>query len=1493
MPEETTSTTDDSGVSASTKRLAGLARGYTFQDVVAGACILSVFFEESNAVSIESKLDEDDKFDDIILEKDGEKICLQLKNGPEHRLISSDLTGSNGRGLHLDNLAESREVRIESGEGSRFIVLTSFKDETGSGIEFSDWSRTISFLGDIEFTTRELIEVSNEPVEDQGIEFALGVPGIGTTANEEVESLRNTNLFEQVVENVVPCLNRRESPVIDDPYSLTERAVNLARWARSQPVDIQKLERGEIIRRLELSPSKKLDQEFDLPEGYIRPRWVEDLEDVYSSPDDRVLVEGRPGSGKSVGIELLHRSWEDSNDHRTLRFYLYIPDDADSLEKKRSDPEWFRHQLAAQIYSTFPEAFDNDSTAPVWTGREDLQRYITQVGQWAEEQDQRVLFIIDGLDHALRQFGGTSATESAEGTVLEEIGSLDFPDPLGLLMVSREITGVHDILRVDNQIEVAHWTTEEIEEFLVRKNISVTEGLVEQIAEVSGGLPVIIVHLIGKAETQEGNGEEVLQSTINEASHVDGDLEEYYSTIWEPLEPFERDAVSLVALNPTGLRDETIRSAIDLPYVQEKIRLEQSPLAHILDPTSDGRFRVFHDSFRKFTEDQLDQEEIKQGHRRLYNYFFDRCLQFPQSLDSLKFHAENGPGHTDLKDLATLENLLHWWQEGIYLDHLSNTLELAFESSLRDGDYFTAVDCMMLGGVARNMLDIYMEDNSRLRYFAAQNDRERALRLLDQIQGYDGGSEEAIEAMQIVAQNWETELDREWLIDWENDHQAAEQPSWDPEAFFEVASVALDPDNFWEAAAQIKREDTGHHFSREVLAAVQKKPALFDSQSEPPEWLFEDEQKALEACEDLIHDLPGPWREELRQHAPEYSELSLAALHTLLRCGGTEEHIQEIVEYQELDDPVKGWSQNTVSFYDAYYTGSILAGIGKSPDELLATVDEIAVEQTRAQKILAMMGAAATSRSSNETGHWVNNTLTLLRESFEQGFILDYTAQQVDQRRYWDALSSVSEEFREVAVEGSDDLINEILELSEDMASQDRCLTTITDSLRRTWEDMHPDKVFPENIDQRYREIMTRPPDEEPPSRDLIDLAFQAASEGYSSRARAYAETAVECCFRYGYRKDRFLDDVWQGFEDIVEEDWNRHLGTAIQLVNWAGLLHELTDGKETHHFEGEFLTSLLDADAVNYHTAEEHARNNTTVRKLWSWRLENPAGLTEDELDSMIYLKESKIRSSHHSKRALPFFTKAAMVAEDFGWTELTVKALQALNRGEYVRNGISPEREQSLRDLASEHDVEIPDDLESDNSSDGFETEVDEDDSNDNPVRELLSQHSTEDPLSTDDLAELSSEQISTANELLQYNGIDSARYNPTAAAPLSRVLAERGEKEEAVALLENVIAERDLMNSWLGGGRERFQVVAQALLDIDESQALQSVLNGWIKSRLDTQSYQAIAPQLLWIVKRSEGEMAAEELFSHIVGWMRRMMYPYEDWTQKWGVLESSNP
>jgi hypothetical protein len=605
--------------------LAPAARGYLFQDVVGGAAILSVLFEESEAVAVEDAIQTGDKFDDIVLDQGDDQICIQVRNRPGKRLKSGDLKNESGD-FYLDDFVSSARDRRSAGEGTRFVILTSFKEEPGPDVDLVD-DGTISFFGDFQFPVQTLADGAGVVSDGTEIEYILGVPAIDTADDDELaETVRDTDLVNTIHRHVTPIFDELEHPEISDPTSLVMDAVDLARWSRLHS-SIGGLHRQDIVRRLEYIPTPQMEQEFPVGEGYIEPQWMQEVESA-GEADDRVLVEGEPGSGKSTGIELLHREWSEETDKRTLRFFLYVPDDAGRIEKKRNDPAWFRHQLAAQLHRTFPEAFADEIAVPVWTGTDDLQEYIDAVARWADGQGQQPLIVIDGLDHALRSFGDTTHGGGIEGTVVEELAALDFPTPLALLMVSRPLSSEkHDALRVGTKITVPDWDDDEIWKYLEENDVVPTGDLVHQMATVSGGLPVILSHLLRKAESFDGDLEVGLQSALDEASSVDGELERYYETVWEPLRPHERDAATLVALSPTGLDTGTVDALLDFPWTQQELWMDEMPLSHIIDRVGGRQLRVFHDSFRSFIVRQLGTMDIDQGHERLFDYLFERCTR--------------------------------------------------------------------------------------------------------------------------------------------------------------------------------------------------------------------------------------------------------------------------------------------------------------------------------------------------------------------------------------------------------------------------------------------------------------------------------------------------------------------------------------------------------------------------------------------------------------------------------------------------------------------------------------------------------------------------------------------------------------------------------------------------------------------------------------------------------------------------------------------------
>ncbi|MCX2819829.1 NACHT domain-containing protein [Haladaptatus sp. F3-133] len=1466
------------------KGLAPTARGYTFQDVIGGCAVLSVVFEEAEAVAIEDSFQSGDKFDDLILEQDSDQICFQVKNRPGQQLNLSDLENASSK-FYVDNFVDSARDRFTAGEGSRFVILTSHLSEPGADVDLED-EREVSFFGDLRFPTKHLANGDGEVFSGTEIEYIMGVPGIDTADdNELAETIQDTDLVDLIEKNVAPIFDELEHPEISEPKTLVTDAIDLARWARNHS-SITRLTREDIVRRLGYIPTPDISQEFPVQEGYIEPRWVQDLEDLHEDVS-RLLIEGGPGSGKSTGIELLHREWSETMNKRALWFFLYVPDDAEHVERKRNDPAWFRHQLAAQLHSSFPEAFADGVAAPVWTGTQNLQEYIDSVANWAIREDQQPLFIIDGLDHALRSFGDTAHGDEIENTVLEELTQLDFPSPLTLIMVSRPLsTELHEDLRISEHITVPEWETNEITRYLQENDVSPTDDLVERVESVSGGLPVILSHLLRKATTSGSEVQEGLRLALDEASEVDGKLEQYYETVWKPLRPHERDAANLVALNPTGIDADIIDEIINLPWTRQELSVDEMPLSHILDKFDGRRLQVFHDSFRSFVLDQVSPDEIEEGHEQIFDHLVERCEKTPTRLDSLTYHAENGPGHAALKDLVSLDQVLQWWENGAHVDQVLQAINLAFDASLREGDYTTAFDCTILGGVTRDMLDIYADDTDRLAFYTARGNRDAAIRLVNAIREYNGGTEEALSAMRTVAQEWEGEVEREWMRQWENDYREAEQPSWDPEAYFELGAILLHPDEFWDIAQETRRADTGEHFPREVLATVRHHPDLIDYQVPPPDWLFKDSEVALEACGEIDQRLPDSWREELRENAPPPSDVSIAGLHTLFLCGGPQDEIVEIIDDQRLAEPKRSPTENESKFSDAYYIGAILASYDRSPDEVLSWLADISAEHPKVHQFIALVGAATTRGSSDETGRWVDATLEFLEQRFNDRSLADESIQNSEHWKYRASVEAAVKEFEDVIEKGSTDQVQRVHELANDTHGEtENLLPSISWELVGTY----PDDMLPQAFDEQFEKILKRPPDEEPPARALTDLAYNAAEAGYPDYADHYFDSAIERCFRYGYRKDVFLNDVWKGFRDVAGNDWDRHMGTAIQLINWARLLHELTDGKETLHYEGMFLTDLLDKDLIDIDAAFEGASNQLTLKKLRNWRLDNPSGITHGELRAYIDAQRAQVLTNEYTDKKIRFFGRTAKIAANHGWEDLVTKSLVLMNAGEYVDEGVSGDLAETVEELVENYDVKAPENLrkEEEDEPDIKETNEVEVPAEQEELHRLFSDCSEEDPLSEDDFRDLSTYELRTAGRLLQERRY---WYEGMAAVPLAHVLADQEGAEEAVDFLVKIIAEHDLMSWYIGG--PGFERLADALIDISQEDALEAVLRAWRRSSIiDEASYQSTFPQLIWIVKRTEGQIAAEELLSHTMQRLRRLFWPYEDRVQVWGKLSDT--
>lgn len=1474
---------DGSELALKAKRKAGLARGDLFQDIIGGICMLSVLLGDSKAVKIEKPYDDDDRFDDVILETEEETICIQVKNGPDYRFTETDLNGGSGR-LNVEKLVESAKSRRDGDAGSRFIVFTSYNAPQPSHVPLACDGSEFRLFGGLNFETQQLAGRPGTVSENTEIEFIFEVPGVELDEEEEAfQGLKTTKIFDHILAEVRPLFDDRVNPRIADSETLVERAISLAARAREDPG--HRLTRDIIADRLEVLPSaQEIPQVFPVDEDCIIPDWIHDLRGSMVDGGERLLIEGEPGSGKSTGIELLHSSLEERDSFRTIRYNLFSPSDRPSEASDRIDPEWFRDQIAAQLRNKFPGAFDSDNT-PVWTGTDDLQNHIHSVADWAKEHNQQGIVIIDGLDHALPNPEGMNTREDIEGTIVDEIGKLSIPEPLRLLLVGRELSKkAKQTLSVDNQEPVPTWQRTEIETYFEQNGVTVDSALLDSVYRVSNGLPVILSHLLRTGRSNPGSIEDGLRSAVADAPEVHGELREYYERIWEPVSPHSRDVLSLIAVSPTAMEAGFVYEILDLPWIQNKAELESGALAHTLERSDSDLYHIFHASFREFVIEELSTNEKEEIHESLYKFYFEKSTASPSYQTRLRYHAEHGPGLEHLRGLASQDNILRWWREGAHISEITESLELAFEGAVEAGDYATVFYCTILGATTHSMLSVYVDD--RLEYYIALGDGNKALRFLEQTRENSPGSGAVLDAMQSIALSWPEKLDPGWLEEWFENNQGSDQSfDWKPEAYFDTAARILPPDDFWRHASGIVSGESEDQFTYQVFKGVRENPVHLQERPEPPEWLFDDLTKALEACETIGSQLPAKWQHRFLEELSTYNDLSAPALHTVLKCGADEAKVKQSLDLIQFGD-VRSINEDYPRFSEAYYVGATLADLGFTPEALLTEVDDLAKEQPRIRQLVAIIGAATTREASTETTNWTDATLTFIRDLLEKRQLGSPEPENFARNQYRTLLRKTTHEFVEVVDEGTDELIDDVVDIADPERYQPYLLSKLAEDMRRVSDAHHPEDQHISMWEERYSDLMRGQPSGEPPSRELMDLAIRAADSNEMGYAEKYFEKAIERGFRYGYHKDILLSDIWEGLLHVVEDDWESHEGTAIQLINWANLLHQITDGDETSHLEYDFLSTLLDENAVDYHSVAHTVRETGTARRLRKWRLRNPDGITKEELEEIIQIREWKLRARPHATQDIRYFADAALIAADQEWDSTVKLALRCMNRGERVGNGVDKEKADEIRELAETFDVRIPEDIVSVEDSDDYgKNESQRPPGLAEKLHKTLAAHEFEDPISTEEFDEFSPSELEDAGKAV----IQTRQYNPSVVAPIAEKLVEHGMEDIASSLIVGSIAECRLLTwSWYGHGR--FEMVCEVLLDIEGEDALKLVLNAWQSSDLDSRTNQCIFPQLVWIVKHTRGQVAAEELIDQSVHWLRELLKPHENEVQHWGAIES---
>ena len=334
-----------------------------------------------------------------------------------------------------------------------------------------------------------------------------------------------------------------------------------------------------------------------------------------------IAILGAPGSGKST----LLTQYLGKAGARLIKYYAYVPDSV-GPRTTRGESVNFLHDVVLQLENAGFSAgyslsrFDRDQL---------LERFHSQLQllnrDW-QKTGCKTIILVDGLDHIERE-------QHPSRSLLADLPRPDdIPDGIYFVLGSQTDAPLSgrikaEVRRQDRKIEMLPLSRQQVHEVIAAADtpIVVTPQQMDRAYDLSNGHPLYLNYLINRMRLCEG--EEQLESELQEGTPYEGDIEGAYHSYWEQF----RDDVELQQL--LGLLAR-IRGCIDLSWVRtwadDRVvsRLGQR-FAHYFRIERNTRWHFFHNSFRlfliaktaEFPPGNFDQNRDRDFHVKLA----DRC----------------------------------------------------------------------------------------------------------------------------------------------------------------------------------------------------------------------------------------------------------------------------------------------------------------------------------------------------------------------------------------------------------------------------------------------------------------------------------------------------------------------------------------------------------------------------------------------------------------------------------------------------------------------------------------------------------------------------------------------------------------------------------------------------------------------------------------------------------------------------------------------------
>jgi len=361
----------------------------------------------------------------------------------------------------------------------------------------------------------------------------------------------------------------------------------------------------EILRKTQsryLLPQKfEVDKTLYLKRDRLKTKLDVALQNV---DGDYIIVTGLPGSGKSTSLTVYFDDQEQSCNNTIVRYYCFVNIN-DNFQKRRIEAQ----SLRVDLLSVFQDKFHDILPRHFDYSEDNFYQVLKTLGEYFTNSNQKLIILIDGLDHA----------ERMEPEIQESVlKALPVHLPKGIIIVvgTQELHQWPPFLKRSRENPNTHialplFTFAQTRGYLVEKRrlIGLSEEQIQEIHRKSEGLPLYLRYIAERiSEVDDVTAELGRLPLIPE-----GDIKNYYEMLWQEFESFGRGNVRhlcgvLACLRFPVHKNELFdfQKEINRPDLADCFELVQ----HLLKQR-DGLAEIFHNSFREFVLSKLDSVLIQ------------------------------------------------------------------------------------------------------------------------------------------------------------------------------------------------------------------------------------------------------------------------------------------------------------------------------------------------------------------------------------------------------------------------------------------------------------------------------------------------------------------------------------------------------------------------------------------------------------------------------------------------------------------------------------------------------------------------------------------------------------------------------------------------------------------------------------------------------------------------------------------------------------------